>query len=175
MLLQIFNEDSFMRKLNMLFLLAAVLFVSMIANASAAFAAKDTNKELAKLVNFVDMGVNYAKEHGIKKTYAEINKVNGKLRKGDLYLFVYDNKGVCLAHGEMPKERVGKNFYNEKDKQGNFIVQEIIKAAKAGGGFVKYYWLNSETGKDEYKTAYVKPIGHEVAMGAGIFLPEKQK
>ncbi len=58
--------------------------------------------------------------------------------EGDKYIFVYDYNGVSVVH---PKASfVGTNRIESTDKNGLKTVQEMIKAAKAGGGEVKYYW-----------------------------------
>lgn len=60
------------------------------------------------------------------------------------YFFVYDETGMEVAHPTME----GQNVWDAEDKSGNGfkMVQEQIKAAQNGGGFVTYTWTlpNSE-------------------------------
>lgn len=63
------------------------------------------------------------------------------------YFVVYDDQGNEVAHPTLE----GKNVWEIKDKDGNLFVQEQIKAAKSGGGFVNYNWAlpNSEVIADK--------------------------
>ncbi|MGF1695652.1 methyl-accepting chemotaxis protein [Vibrio lamellibrachiae] len=54
------------------------------------------------------------------------------------YIFAYDAKGVRVAVGKGTKG-VGDNFYNLQDKQGNYLIQDLIKNAKTGQ-FTTYYF-----------------------------------
>ncbi|AYC30081.1 methyl-accepting chemotaxis protein [Paenisporosarcina cavernae] len=52
------------------------------------------------------------------------------------YFVVYDEQGNEVAHPSLE----GKNVIDVKDVNGKFLVQEQIKAAQNGGGFVQYSW-----------------------------------
>jgi len=138
--------------------------------ASKSFAAPATAKtEVNQLLAFVNSGVNYIKKHGSEKAFAEINNPNGQFRKGDLYLFVYDFNGVCLAHGYDPQHMVGKNLYNLQDKFGTPAIKLMLGIAKRGGGFVTFYWPEPSTGNVQLKTAYFKPLDNKYIIGAGLY------
>jgi len=66
------------------------------------------------------------------------------------YIFTYDFEGVRLQSGS--NEGVGKNFWDAKDKKGNYIVRNIIEAGKKGSGFTTYYF--SKPGKEEPSPKY---------------------
>ena len=90
---------------------------------------------------------------------------------GDLYIFLFDTQGTCLAHGE-DAHLIWKNLYDLKDWVGTFIVQEIIKKAKAGGGWVTYGWRNAT------KSAYVQQVekdGVTYVIGSGYFSHSKEE
>ena len=57
----------------------------------------------------------------------------------DGYFFVYDYEGNNLVHPKQP-HRVGNNWLDLKDPFGNFVIQNLIKRAKEGGGYHRYYW-----------------------------------
>ncbi|MFA6408832.1 MAG: cache domain-containing protein [Gammaproteobacteria bacterium] len=125
---------------------------------------------LSELKAFVHSGVAYAEKNGLEKTLQEITKCrNGVLRKGEPYLYAYDYKGTCLAHGNFPDILIGRNFFEYKDQYGIEIIQLLIKIAKDGGGFATYYWTNPDepnTKKQgDFKLVYVEPI-----PGADIFI-----
>ena len=58
------------------------------------------------------------------------------------YVFVYDVKGVNIAHG-VNASLEGKNLYDFKDPNGVYLIRELIDAAKKGGGYVQYSWKNT--------------------------------
>ncbi len=68
---------------------------------------------------------------------------------GDLYLFVYDENGIALAHGQEP-ERIWKNLWEMRDRFGSLVVQDVINKCREGGGWISYEWRNSP------KLTYVK-------------------
>lgn len=74
-----------------------------------------------------------------------------EFKKGEMYLFVYNDKGVCLAHG-LQKELIWKNLYELRDKFGSPIVQAIIQKAEHGGGWLTYEWNNAT------KISYVQQV-----------------
>lgn len=52
------------------------------------------------------------------------------------YFFVLDSKGNELAHPSIE----GQNAWSLKDKKGYYYIQDLVKKAKSGGGFVTYDW-----------------------------------
>ncbi len=91
--------------------------------------------------------------------------------RGDLYVFVYDTNGTCLAHGE-DAHLLWQNLYNLTDWVGTPIVQDIIRTAKAGGGWVTYGWYNAT------KVSYVQLVekeGKSYVVGSGFFPHSKQE
>lgn len=118
---------------------------------------------------FVDQAVAHLKKVGPDKAFADFNDPKGKWIKGDLYIFVFDGKGVYRATGFRP-ERTGSNAWDMKDASGTLpVVQEIIKVAnRDGAGTVDYLWKNPATGTIENKTSYVVKAG-DFAVGAGFY------
>ncbi len=89
------------------------------------------------------------------------------------YFFVYQYDGIRLVAPEN-KAQEGQNLWDLTDRKGNKPVQEFIKAAKKGGGFINYVWLNPKTRQQEEKLSYVAPLkmGYiELAVGTGTYLP----
>lgn len=86
---------------------------------------------------YIDDFENELKEKVLKR----INKI----KYGESgYIFIYDLDGNCLSHYQ--KNFVGKNRLNYQDKEGRFLVQEIVKFAK-----------NNAEGYMEYESS-VKPL-----------------
>ena len=90
----------------------------------------------------------------------------------DGYFFVYDYDGTTLAHPRLPNLE-GKNLYNLTDRNGKLLIQDLIKNAKAGGGFTQYVWEKPSTGKT------VPKLGYSIALdrwhwmvGTGLYLDD---
>jgi methyl-accepting chemotaxis protein len=90
------------------------------------------------------------------------------------YFFIYDSKGVCIMHPVRP-ERVGKNFINNQDKKGNYLVKNYIKAgdSQAEGNYTTYYFPKPGSKIPMPKTAFVKKLaGWDWYIVTGIYTDE---
>jgi methyl-accepting chemotaxis protein len=96
-----------------------------------------------------------------------------KLRYGKSgYFFTYDYSGTVLSHGMKP-QLAGKNLINLKTKSGIFLIQDLITAAKKGGGIVKYDYAKANDTKEYEKLGYA--IGFERwgwMIGTGAYTDE---
>ncbi|MEZ8802445.1 methyl-accepting chemotaxis protein [Vibrio splendidus] len=54
------------------------------------------------------------------------------------YIFGYDSKGVRVVVGQS-NDGIGKNYYDLQDKQGNYLIRDLIKNSKLGE-FTTYYF-----------------------------------
>lgn len=95
---------------------------------------------------------------------------NGYRYNNDIgYFYAYTLEGVNVVH-PINKALVGKNLMGLKDKEGNFIVQDLIKAAQEGTGVSKFIFPNPKTKLDEPKVAYnfyFEPLN--VVFGTGDY------
>jgi two-component system, NarL family, sensor kinase len=88
----------------------------------------------------------------------------------DNYFFVYDYQGVNLMHARQPANE-GQNLWNHRDADGKLVIQELVAAARAGGGFVDYGWMRPSTGRAERKLGYAMPVPEFGWMvGTGLYL-----
>ena len=88
----------------------------------------------------------------------------------DGYFFVYDMEGNSLMHPREP-DLVGRNLWGMRDPQGALTIQELIAAAKHGGGYVRYVWHRPSTNQLEPKLGYVVLLPRWGWMiGTGIYL-----
>jgi len=88
----------------------------------------------------------------------------------DGYFFVYDMQGNSLMHPREPG-LVGHNWWLLKDPKGSLTIQQLIAAANAGGGYVRYVWHRPSTNRLEPKLGYVVPLPRWGWMvGTGIYL-----
>ena len=97
----------------------------------------------------------------------------GKWKEGPIYIFITGYDGTSFFHGAVAA-REGTNNIDQEDSNGVMVVQELIAAAKSGGGFVEYLWDNPAIeGADESpKVSYAAPIeilGESYYIGAGLY------
>lgn len=91
------------------------------------------------------------------------------------YIFAYDTNGVNVMHGANPALE-GKNLWDFQDPNGIYLVREIIKAARSGGGYVPYDWKNSDTGKVAPKLGYAIMLPKwNIMMGTGFWVDGLEK
>jgi signal transduction histidine kinase len=116
----------------------------------------------------VKKAISYYKANGKDKAFTEISDRKGQFVKDDLYVFVYDLNGKCVAHG-FNQKMVGKDFIEVKDSDGRFYVKDRIELAKSKGkGWQDYKFTNPLTKKIENKTAYIEKADDYI-FGCGAY------
>ncbi len=116
----------------------------------------------------VEKAIAYYKANGRDGSLAEISNSKGRFVKDDLYVFVYDMKGKCVAHG-FNQKLVGIDLADMRDPDGTYYVKERIEIVKAKGkGWQDYKFSNPVTKKIEHKTAYVEKAG-DLIFGCGAY------
>lgn len=123
---------------------------------------------------------------GLEKltTIQEVFRVEGgHWKHGSIYAFVFTTGGYLVFHGAEP-EREGRLInFDLEDANGVKIVQEIMKAARDGGGYVEYVWDDPARDEDgdgallgdtvgSFKVSYAllhTHLGEEYIIGAGIY------
>ncbi|MFT2097984.1 cache domain-containing protein [Marinomonas sp. 2405UD66-6] len=103
----------------------------------------------------------------------EVKRILENLRYDeDGYFFVYEMSGVNLVHPTIP-EFVGKDLWAFQDRSGNYLIQGLINAAQAGGGFHRYVWEKPPLMRLEDKLSYVVAIDRwNWMMGTGLYLDD---
>ena len=144
------------------------LILPLLVCLAGSLAAQD---QKAKALALVKEAIAFEHANGREALLKETNQGSGRFHvKGgdDLYIFVYDLKGTCLAIG-FQSQMVGVNRWNVKDPDGKPFLQEIIKTGQAkGGGWVDYKYPNPKTGKIDAKTSFVEAVDGMV-VGCGIY------
>ncbi len=116
----------------------------------------------------VKKAVQLVKTEGKEKAFVEINNPKGKFIDRDLYIFVYDMTGKCVAHG-FNQKMIGKDLIEMKDKDGKYFVKERIEIAKTKGkGWQDYEFTDPITKKIEHKSAYIEKLD-DLIIGCGIY------
>lgn len=116
----------------------------------------------------VKKAIQLIKADGREKAFAEINNKKGKFVDRDLYVFVYDISGKCVAHG-FNQKMIGKELAEMKDPDGKFFVKERIEIAKTkGSGWQDYKFTDPITKQLERKSAYVERV-ENLIVGCGVY------
>ena len=116
----------------------------------------------------VKRAIAYYKANGKGKMVFEVSKLDGQLRKGSLYVFVYDMNGKVVAHGQKVR-MIGMDLKNAKDPAGKAFVQERIKIAmEKGSGWQDYLFENPFNHKVEEKSAYIERCD-DLIFGCGTY------
>jgi cytochrome c len=146
-------------------MILGVSFLVLMAGSVTLAAQFGTAAEAEALVK---KAVQLIKTEGKEKAFVEINNPKGKFIDRDLYIFVYDMTGKCVAHG-FNQKMIGKDLIEMKDKDGKFFVKERIEIAKTKGrGWQDYEFTDPITKKIEHKSAYVEKLD-ELIIGCGIY------
>ena len=111
-----------------------------------------------------------------KEQYAIIEQLTDYQRffpNNEGYYFTYTTDGMRI-NVPINKSLNGKDCSGLKDANGSLFVQEFIKAAKAGGGFVEYTFEKPGAGIQP-KLSYVCLIpGTDVLIGTGVYIDSVQ-
>jgi methyl-accepting chemotaxis protein len=87
----------------------------------------------------------------------------------DLYVVVFDRQGVYAAFGLRPDMR-GSTVHDLPGLDGRQLLTEVLAAADAGGGWIRYTMVNPSTGEQQIKDAWVEPAGeHGEVLLCGAF------
>jgi signal transduction histidine kinase len=146
---------------------AAITMVVLLTFANSASATDfGTKDEAVAMVKRVE---NMFAKDGADTTFNAVSdKATTSFHDRDLYPFVYDMSGNCVAHGARPA-LIGKNLVELKDQDGKYLIREMLELAKnPGSGWVNYKWPNPITNKIEDKTSYVEKMG-DYFVGVGVY------
>ncbi len=146
---------------------ALLAFAALIAIASPAPAAEFGSKDEA--VAMVKRVQAEFKKAGAEATFKDVSdKATKDFHDRDLYPFIYDMAGLCVAHGARPA-LIGKNLIDLKDQDGKFLIREMVTLANGpGSGWIDYKWPNPITNKIEDKSSYVEKMG-DYFVGVGVY------
>ena len=140
---------------------AAIAFLVHASVASAGeFGTKDEAVAMVKRVE--DM---FAKAGADSTFKAVSDKSTASFHDRDLYPFIYDLSGRCVARPAL----IGKNLLGLKDQDGKYLIREMIRIASgSGSGWVNYKWPNPLNNKIEDKVSYVEKMG-DYFVGVGVY------
>lgn len=147
--------------------LAAFATVALLTfTCSASASDHGTKDEAVAMVKRVE--AMFAKDGADATFKAVSDKTVAAFHDRDLYPFIYDMKGTCVAHGARPA-LIGKNLIGLKDQDGKYLIQEMVAIANGpGSGWVDYKWPNPLNNKIENKTSFVEKMGNYF-VGVGVY------
>ena len=145
----------------------AVIALACLCVAGVAMAEERGSKDEAKAM--ADAAFEHIKKVGPEKAYKDFTTDKAAWTKKDLYVMVFDSKGVTQAHGGNEK-LVGKDLSAMKDANGLPIVGGLISLAAKGGGWFDYDWPDPITKKLMPKSTFARkqPNG-EGFIGVGVY------
>jgi len=161
--LTLFAPELFMQRRHAFITLIAAACVALPAAAQER-GTRDEAKAMA------DAAWAHMKKVGYEQANKDFTTDKATWTKKDLYVIVFDTKGVFQAHGANDK-LVGRDMSAMKDPNGKAIFPAMMDiAAKGATGWVDYDWAHPQTKKVEGKTTYVRkvPVG-EGLIGVGIY------
>ena len=140
----------------------AVLILTLSA-AAAEHGSKDEAVAMVKRVQTM-----FAHD-GLEATLKAVSdKSVAEFHDRDLYPFIYDMNGNCIAHGARPA-LIGKNLIDIKDQDGKYLIKEMIAIANGpGSGWIDYKWPSPVNNKIEDKTSYIEKMG-PTFVGVGVY------
>lgn len=121
------------------------------------------------VIDLVNRGIDFFGKHTIAEIGTSFSHTKDFIL-GELYLFVFDVKGRCFAHGQ-EATLLWQDMYSYRDAFGVPVIQEFIQKAKSGGGWVSYEWRGGT------KVSYVKLVNKDDKMyviGSGYYPHSKE-
>lgn len=122
------------------------------------------SKEEAKAM--AEKAAAFLKTQGKDKAFETFTQGGAGFKNRDLYVFVYNDEGVCQAIGSNPA-MVGKKLIDMKDSDGKPLIREFIAVKDAA--WVDYKWRNPQTQEILPKSSYIIRVGDYV-LGVGAYV-----
>ncbi|WP_292936806.1 methyl-accepting chemotaxis protein [Noviherbaspirillum sp.] len=111
----------------------------------------------------VKKAVKFAGENGLDGLLEDVNKLNkGHFIHKDLYIGIYDDKGVVRAHGAN-RHFLNSEAINMLDPDGKPFIRDMIATGMGNGsGWVNYKFAHPVTQEIKRKSVYVERVGNMV-------------
>src|SRR5690554_392825 len=88
------------------------------------------------------------------------------------YIFAFDHQGITQVHGVTPS-LIGTDLSGLKDPNGVLFTMDLVRAGRAGGGFVEYAWEKPQLGRDAPKLSYAQALpGRDWVVGTGFYIDD---
>jgi cytochrome c len=153
---------------------STIALALMLAAGAPALAAQPGRGGDADAQAMVKKAVALVKSAGAEAAYKSFTEhPAGAFKDRDLYVFVYDFSGVCLAQGANPK-MVGKNLLAIKDVDGNAFIKGMIGVVQASGAgwYGPYKFTNPETQGYDLKKSYCERGAGDTMVCVGTYVAQ---
>ena len=90
--------------------------------------------------------------------------------QGSGYIFAYKNDGERVLLGNKTAG-IGKNYWDLQDKQGQYIIRDLVQKSRQGGSFYTYWFpkLNETEASPKYSYAiYIDKW--DLMIGTGFYI-----
>jgi len=123
--------------------------------------------QIESAMSIVENTYNRQDEQTKDKAALEAAAIIRSIRYGeDGYVFVYDSLGNTIAM--LGNDIEGTNRWELQDSKGNYLIQDVISAAKEGDGFSTYYYPRpgeEEASPKRSYTEYFAPFDWIIGTG----------
>jgi two-component system NarL family sensor kinase len=182
------NLSQKIQLLSILPLMVAMLVVALVTESqfeklstqtTSSFRESITNSRKQELKNYISLALS-----SIDHIYKNNNQDNDAAKElvidiltnleygADGYFFVYKNNGDNVVH---PRQsfRIGENWWDLQDQNGQFIIRDLIQNAKDKAGFVEYVWEKPSSQEVVKKLAYSVMLERwQWMIGTGIYIDD---
>jgi methyl-accepting chemotaxis protein len=93
---------------------------------------------------------------------------NGEFIDRDLYVFVFDRRGVYRVMGA-DFNRVGSSLFDAPGVDAQQLLEDAWHRCEQGGGWVEYNIINPVSGDVRGKSSYVLPLNDDLLVGCGAY------
>jgi signal transduction histidine kinase len=129
----------------------------------------DLKAKRERVIRLVESAKAYMDTHSLDESCKAFTHTK-EFVDGELYIFLFDTDGVCLAHAE--KDLIWDNMKNYRSDFGRLIIADMIELAKSGGGWTNYQWRRAT------QTAWIQKVvkgDKTYVMGAGYYSHAKEE
>ena len=128
----------------------------------------DRGEDRERAIAMVKKAVAHVSRVGAERAFDDFHADDGGFKQGELYVIVFDDRGVIRAHGRNAAFR-GRNDWDQADADGRKMTREMVDLGRSRGmGWVDYRWTNPRSGQVEPKSTYVERCG-EYTIACGIY------
>jgi signal transduction histidine kinase len=151
--------------------LASLCVVSAVGGISSVHAVGERGSD-PEAQDMVKKAVALVKSAGPERAYKAFTEhPDGVFKDRDLYVFVYNFAGECLAQGANPK-MVGKNLIEMRDVDGNAFIKGMVDMVKTSGKgwYGPYKFSNPNSQGYELKKSYCERGAGESMVCVGTYV-----
>lgn len=105
---------------------------------------------------------------GFDRAHAVFHDKQGGFVDRDLYIFVFDRKGVYRVMGA-DINKVGSSLFDAPGVDAQQLLFDAWERCETGGGWVEYNIVNPTSGEVRGKSSYVLPLDAQLLIGCGAY------